>query len=281
MFSYRHGFHAGNHADVLKHVVLIQLLAHMARKDKPFWVIDTHAGGGEYRLDSGYADKSREYESGVGRLWDRHDLPPAAAAYIEAVRKLNPDGVLRRYPGSPRIALQYLREHDRLRLFELHPSEIRLLREQFDGTDRRVLVREDDGFAALKSVLPPPPRRGLILIDPSYEDKNDYRAVLAALREALARFATGTYAIWYPQVQRREADRLPENLRALAPGAWLDVSLTVGRPAEDGLGLHGSGMFILNPPWTLEAVLRETMPTLRALLGNDATAQYRVDSRRT
>ncbi|MBI1395695.1 MAG: 23S rRNA (adenine(2030)-N(6))-methyltransferase RlmJ [Betaproteobacteria bacterium] len=278
MFSYRHGFHAGNHADVLKHVVLVQLLEHLLRKEKPFWVVDTHAGGGEYPLEGGYAGKSREFEGGIARLWDAGELPAALASYVREVRRVNPDGALRRYPGSPRIALQMMRAEDRLRLFELHPTEIRLLEAGLQDAGRRVVIREADGFAALRSVLPPPPRRGLVLIDPSYEDKNDYRAVLTALRDGLARFATGIYAIWYPRVQRREAERLPVNLRELAPGGWLDVNLDVDLPAEDGLGLHGSGVFVINPPWTLEASLREALPVLEARLGRDAAARARVDT---
>jgi 23S rRNA (adenine2030-N6)-methyltransferase len=279
MFSYRHGFHAGNHADVLKHVVLVQLLKYLTQKDKAFWVIDTHAGGGGYSLESGYAAKSREYQTGIARLWDRTDLPAALADYVHEVRRFNPDGSLRRYPGSPRITLEMLRDEDRLRLCELHTKEIALLREHFRDAGRRVVIEAMDGFAALKAWLPPPPRRALVLVDPSYEDKNDYRAVVTAMREALGRFATGVYAVWYPQVQRRESDQLPNRLHQLATGDWLHVSLSVCAPAADGLGLHGSGVFVFNPPWTLEATLREAMPTLRKLLAQDDRASFRLDAR--
>ncbi|OGT06154.1 MAG: 23S rRNA (adenine(2030)-N(6))-methyltransferase RlmJ, partial [Gallionellales bacterium RBG_16_57_15] len=205
MLSYRHAFHAGNHADVLKHFVEVQLLRYLAQKDKPFWYIDTHAGAGCYALDSGYATQNAEYESGIARLWQRDDLPAPLAEYVELVKRLNPDGQLRLYPGSPLVALELLREQDRLRLFELHPSDSEILRENFAGHGAQVLIQAADGFGALKALLPPPPRRALVLIDPPYEDKQDYRRVTAALCEGLQRFANGIYAVWYPQLQRAEA----------------------------------------------------------------------------
>ena len=274
MLSYRHGFHAGNHADVLKHVVLVQVLKHLLRKDKPVWVIDTHAGAGAYSLEAGYAARNAEFANGVGRLWQRHDLPAPVREYLQQVRAMNPDGVLRHYPGSPQIALQMMRPNDRLRCFELHTTESRVLQEHFRDAGRRVAVVAGDGFAGLKSVLPPPSRRGLVLIDPSYEVKEHYRDLRTALRDALERFATGTYAVWYPLLQRREAEHLPAELQRLAPGDWLRVSLTVAAPATDGFGMHGSGMFVLNPPWNLEATLREAMPALVAALGQDGDAAF-------
>jgi 23S rRNA (adenine2030-N6)-methyltransferase len=281
MLSYRHAFHAGNHADVLKHLVFAQLLLHLTKKDKPLWVVDTHAGAGRYALDTGYAAKNAEYESGIGRLWTRTDLPPALANYVAQVRAINPDGALRWYPGSPQLALQLTRPHDRLRLFELHSTDSAALAEYFHGAGKRVGVVAGDGFAGLKSVLPPPSRRGLVLIDPSYELVSDYRAVAQAIRDALARFATGTYAVWYPQVQRREAQALPEVLRRAATGDWLHVSLSVKAPQADGFGLHGSGMFVFNPTWQLEAVLRSAMPVLKSLLGQDASAAFELQFRQT
>jgi len=281
MFSYRHGFRAGNHTDVLKHVVLVQMLAYMTAKDKPLWVIDTHAGAGSYSLASSFARKTAEFRSGIGRLWERHDLPAALADYLRQVRAVNPDGALRTYPGSPQIALQMLRPADRLRLFELHTTEVRILQEHFRGAGRRVAVQAADGFAGLKALLPPPSRRGLVLIDPSYEDKADYRRVVDTMSDALQRFATGTYAVWYPLVQRKDAQALPGQLRQLAQGDWLDVWLKVMAPSKDGLGLHGSGLFVFNPPWRLEAILRAAMQTLVRLLGQDGKAAFGLQSRRT
>ena len=249
MLSYRHAFHAGNHADVLKHFIEVQLLRYLAQKDKPFWYIDTHAGAGCYALDSGYATQNAECESGIARLWRCDDLPASLAEYVELVKRLNPDGLLKLYPGSPLVALGLLREQDRMRLFELHPSDSEILQENFAGHGARVLIQTADGFGALKALLPPPPRRALVLIDPPYEDKQDYRRVVVALNEGLKRFAGGVYAVWYPQLQRADAQQLPAQLRQLPVKSWLHAALSVRAPGADGFGMHGSGMFILNPPW--------------------------------
>jgi 23S rRNA (adenine2030-N6)-methyltransferase len=281
MLSYRHGFHAGNHADVLKHVVFVQLLEALTQKDKPLWVVDTHAGAGSYSLQSAYAAKNAEYESGIARLWSRANLPAPLSAYIREVRAANPDGSLRTYPGSPRIALQLIREQDRLRLFERHTNESKALRVNIADAGRRVAIVAGDGFAGLKSVLPPPSRRGLVLIDPSYEEVSDYRAVQSTIRDALQRFATGTYAVWYPQLARREAEALPGQLRRLADGDWLDAALSVKAPSADSFGLYGSGMFVVNPPWRLEARLGEAMPVLVEALGQDAAATFKLEFRQS
>jgi len=278
MLSYRHGFHAGMHADVLKHVILVHLLHYLVQKDKPLWFVDTHAGAAVYALDEGYAAKTAEFETGIGRLWKREDLPAAVAEYVQQVRALNPGGALRRYPGSPQLAMQMLRNQDRLRMFELHSTENRLLQQYFRDQAPRAIAQAGDGFEALQAVLPPPSRRGLVLIDPSYEDKGDYKRVLEALREGLKRFRTGVYAVWYPQVQRHESRRFPDLLKRLQEKAWLHVTLTVKGPVAGGLGLHGSGMFILNPPWTLPKALRDAMPYLVKVLGQDAAAGFGLES---
>ncbi|MBI4291779.1 MAG: 23S rRNA (adenine(2030)-N(6))-methyltransferase RlmJ [Betaproteobacteria bacterium] len=277
MLSYRHAFHAGNHADVLKHVVFVFLLRYLAQKEKPFWCIDTHAGAALYDLSKGYAAKNAEYQTGISRLWTRPDLPPLVADYMRQVRALNPDGALHFYPGSPQLALQVLRKQDRLRLFELHSTETELLQEFSREAGHRVAAQAGDGFIGLQSLLPPPPRRALVLIDPSYEDKEDYKRVLEALREGLERFRTGVYAVWYPQVQRRESQQFPEQLKRVQAEDWLHVSLTVKAPVAGGLGLHGSGMFILNPPWTLPGALREVMPYLVKVLGQDGRAGFGLE----
>jgi 23S rRNA (adenine2030-N6)-methyltransferase len=272
MLSYRHAFHAGNHADVLKHCILVQLLRHLNQKDKPYWFVDTHAGAGRYLLDSEHATKNAEFEGGIGRLWQRSDLPAPLADYVAQVRGMNSDGRLRHYPGSPWLAYELMRMDDRLRLFELHGTDVRLLEKTFAKAGVRVAIRQADGFAEIKSVLPPPPRRGLVLIDPAYEDKRDYLRVVATLKEALGRFATGTYAVWYPQLQRGEARELPEKLKKLAP-KWLDLRLAVQTPSADGFGMHGSGMFIVNPPWTLAEEMRAVLPFLSDALAVDAGAR--------
>lgn len=278
MLSYRHAFHAGNHADVLKHVILVQILTYLTAKPSPLWIIDTHAGAGRYDLSAEQAKKLGEFEHGIGRLWDAQDLPQAVADYVEAVRALNPDGPLRHYPGSPWLAYRALRRDDRLRLFELHPNEVKLLARTFNRTGRAVHITAGDGLAALKALLPPPSRRGLVLIDPSYETKHDYTAVLQALKEGLKRFATGTYALWYPELARLEARQLPERLKHLPAKRWLHASLRVQAPASDGFGMYGSGMFIINPPWTLAETLRQTLPWLTQRLAQDASAAWRLET---
>ena len=277
MLSYRHAFHAGNHADVLKHLVLVQLMCYLAQKDKPFWVIDTHAGAGVYTLDSGYATKLAEFETGIGKLWPRKDLPVPLKEYVKLVRELNSDGKLRIYPGSPWFELRTLRAQDRLHLFELHTSDARLLQKNFSDAGRRVSIAAADGLAALKALLPPTPRRGLILIDPSYEIRDDYRQALHALRDQLPRFPTGTYALWYPQLTRIESKQLPDKLKRLVGKNWLHVALTVRTPIPNGIGLHGSGLFIVNPPWTLHAVLQDVLPYLVSHLGQDEGAQFALE----
>jgi 23S rRNA (adenine2030-N6)-methyltransferase len=274
MLSYRHAFHAGNHADVLKHYIEVLLLHYLAQKDKPFWYIDTHAGAGCYALDSGYATQNAEHVNGIARLWNRDNLPASLAEYVALVKHINPDGQMKLYPGSPLVALELLREQDRLRLFELHPTDSELLHENFAGHGTQVLIQTADGFGALKALLPPPPRRGLVLIDPPYEDKQDYQRVVSALREGMKRFASGVYAVWYPQLQRAEARQLPEQLKKLPVKSWLNVTLSVQAPGPDGFGMYGSGMFILNPPWTLYAELQQVMPYLVKALGQNGEGSF-------
>lgn len=278
MLSYRHAFHAGNHADVLKHIVLLQIAEYMAEKPAPFWIIDTHAGAGRYALDSAHASKLGEFRDGIGRLWDRKGLPPAAVDYVEFVKMLNPEGVLRHYPGSPWLASQLLRESDRLRLYELHSTDLKLLQECFKTAGRQITVNAADGFAGLKAILPPPPRRALVLIDPSYETRDDYVNVVKGLQEALKRFATGTYAVWYPMLNKLESRKLPGRLKNLGAANWLNVTLEVSAPSKEGFGMNGSGMFIINPPWTLEKKLHETLPKLTEILAQDAGAKFTLES---
>jgi 23S rRNA (adenine2030-N6)-methyltransferase len=281
MLSYRHVFHAGNHADVLKHLILIQIAQYLGEKPTPFWIIDTHAGAGRYALDSAHASKLAEYRDGIGRLWNAKGLPPAAAEYVDFVRLLNPDGQLRHYPGSPWLARQLLRDGDRLRLYELHSSDVKLLQDCFRSSGRQVMVTAGDGFAGLKAVLPPPPRRALVLIDPSYETRDDYTNVIKGLQEAMKRFPTGSYALWYPMLTKPESVKLPARLKALGAANWLHATLQVAAPARDGFGMHGSGMFIINPPWTLEKKLHETLPVLVPLLARGEGARYTLESEST
>lgn len=277
MLSYRHAFHAGNHADVLKHAVLLELLDYFNRKDKPWFYIDTHAGGGCYALESEQAGKTAEFADGIGRLWGRDDLPEMLARYVAAVRQFNPHGRLLFYPGSPALAMTCARAQDRLRLFELHPADYESLKRTFNGEVERVQVRKADGFGALKGLVPPPSRRAVVLIDPPYEVKEDYRRVVEVLKDAMKRFPTGTYALWYPMLARPEARQLHDRLADLGAESWLDVRLSVKRPPRDGFGMFGSGMYVVNPPWVLPERLEATLPWLSRVLAADEGAGFDLE----
>ena len=265
MLAYRHAFHAGNHADVLKHLVLAQVLAYLNQKAKGWRFVDTHAGAGGYSLEGGYATKNREFDAGIARLFGRSDLPKPVADYVDLVRLFNGGDVLRQYPGSPAIARLLLRSQDQMRLFEMHPTEHKILA-SFVGTEPGVEVRLADGYASLKSALPPSTRRGLTLIDPPYEIKTDYAKALGALREALTRFPEGPVMVWLPQLQIIEAARLPQRLKAAADAqaakGWLHARLTVAHGDSRGFGLLGSSVFVANPPHTLYRTLQPVLPWL-------------------
>jgi len=287
MLSYRHAFHAGNHADVLKHVALLAMLEQLLKKDKPLLVVDTHAGGGLYRLDSEPAQKLAEFQDGIGRLWDATSSPRIVDAYLAAVRALNPNKKLRQYPGSPWFFQRALRATDSARFFELHPNEYKQLKANLAASGARgnskVILTQDDGLEALKSLLPPPSRRALVLIDPSYEVRTEYGAVEHALREAIKRFATGVYVVWYPEIDRLEARKFPGRLQKLAAGAsphaipWLAATLRVRRAGKSS-GMWGSSLFVLNPPWQLMEALQEALPWLAARLGQDEGAEATLAS---
>jgi len=278
MLSYRHAFHAGNHADVLKHYVLHLTLDHFNQKDKPYSVIDTHAGAGLYALNDGFAAKNAEYQTGISRLLTASNLPAPLAAYLATVMAFNADGQLRYYPGSPKLAKHALRMNDRLRLFELHPSDYALLRHNFNPQKRQTTMAMQDGFVGIKACLPPPGNRALTLIDPPYELKEDYQRVVAVMRDSLKRFSTGTYLIWYPLLQRPEPANMVAKLLETELNNWLHVTLTIQQPGVTGVGMHGSGMFVVNPPWTMPAILHNTLPRLTDLLALDKGAGFTLDS---
>jgi len=248
LLSYRHGFHAGNPADVFKHCVLVALVRAMQAKDKGIRFIDTHAGAAIYDLDSEFALKNREFERGVGRLWNLAPGSSALADYLDQVRAHNPDGTLSRYPGSPMLLHGLLRRQDELVVCELHPAEQRRLAEHFHD-DSRVRVHAGDGYRALQRFLPAPTGRGLVLIDPPFELKSELEDLGAALAVALRRFAHGVYAIWYPCIDGRETT--PDALAAelgLDGEQWLDLRIEF--PPEQRLGrMHGCGMAIINCPY--------------------------------
>jgi 23S rRNA (adenine2030-N6)-methyltransferase len=279
MLAYRHAFHAGNHADVLKHLVLAQVLVHMAAKDKAFSYIDTHAGAGGYSLESRYAQKNAESTSGIERLWSRDDLPAALAHYVALVREFNGGGKLEQYPGSPAIANLLLRSIDPLHAYELHPTDEKILR-AYLSTRKNAKVVLADGFAALPHELPPPSRRGVVLIDPPYEMKTDYARTLGAVREALTQFAQAVVLVWVPLVAIVEARELPRrlgNAAAAAPKGWLNAGLTVARGGDKGYGLTGSSMVVINPPHGLADTLREVLPFLAQALAQFEGATHRLD----
>jgi 23S rRNA (adenine2030-N6)-methyltransferase len=293
MFSYRHAFHAGNHADVLKHTVLIATLQHLLQKDAALTVLDTHAGAGLYRLDGDYATTSAESADGILRLVAPATPPaltPALQDYVDMVRAFNQGAVTRVYPGSPFIAQRLLRDQDKLKLFELHPTDARALAGNVAQLEagRQVAVLPEDGFEGVKKFLPPPARRALVLCDPSYEIKSDYGRVLNLVQDSLKRFATGVYAVWYPIIPRPEAHDLPRRLKTMANKAgkpWLHATLTVkssklAAPASENQrrpGLPASGMFLINPPFTLQAALREALPQMAELLAQDRHATHGLE----
>lgn len=276
MLSYRHAFHVGNFADVLKHLVLVHIIEHLKKKDKPFCYLDTHAGSGMYDLKGEYALKNREFEEGIAKLWGRSDLPDGIKRYIDLVKQFNQKGELRYYPGSPLIAAHLLRNEDRLFLFDLHSTEFKLLSARVEK-DRRVKTFHADGLAGSVSLLPPKERRGLILIDPSYELSSDYGLVVDALKKMHKRFATGIYALWYPVVERQRIRRLE---RALQSCGFADMVLfELGVSADSkGHGMTGSGMILINPPWTLVNDMRLLLPWLAGLLGVDGQGSHRIVS---
>jgi len=273
VLSYRHSFHAGNFADVLKHLVLVRILRYQIQKKKPLLYLDTHAGAGGYALTSAHADKTQEFDNGIGRLWARRDLPGVIADYVELVRRFNADKVLYHYPGSPWFAQQLLRATDRLVLHELHPADLELLRERFHE-DRRICCQGEDGFQGCIARLPPPERRGLILIDPPYELKEDYQRVVDTLVGAHARFATGCYALWYPVVERQRIARLEKALVATGIRRILLLELGV-RTDRLGHGMTASGMIVINPPFSLAAEMEPALEYLATTLGVNGQGHWR------
>ncbi|KMK52001.1 ribosomal RNA large subunit methyltransferase J [[Actinobacillus] muris] len=273
MLSYRHSFHAGNHADVLKHTVLTLILQALKQKEKGFFYLDTHAGVGRYSLLSAEAEKTGEYIEGIARLWDRNDLPAEIQPYLDEVKKIN-KGQLRFYTGSPLLAVQQLRPQDRALLTELHPNDFPLLRNEFAKTPN-VVTKRENGFQQLKSALPPKEKRGLVLIDPPYELKDDYELVVKAIVEGYKRFATGVYAIWYPVVLRQHTKRIVRGLQETGIRKILQIELAV-RPDSDQRGMTASGMIVINPPWQLETQMKNCLPYLTQVLVPEGTGSWQV-----
>ena len=310
MFSYRHAFHAGNHADVLKHTVLIAVLKHLKEKDTALTVLDTHAGAGLYRLDGDYAETSGEAAEGIFRLISPSKPPLALVGtaqlaskivapenpkvlqdYLDLVASFNAKGSHKIYPGSPFIIQRFLSGRDKLKAFELHPTDSKTLTANVAQLEagRQVVVLREDGFEGIKKFLPPPVKRALVFCDPSYEIKTDYARVPEMVADSLKRFATGMYAVWYPIIPRPEAHDVPRKLKTLATKAgksWLNAALTVksSKLTSDAQGevvrpgLPASGMFVINPPHTLKAALQAALPQMVRLLAQDQHASFSLDS---
>jgi len=274
MLSYRHAFHAGNFADVLKHLILIQIIDYLKQKDKPFSCIDTHAGAGKYTLNSDYALKNREFDTGIGKLWHRTDLPGCVANYVGLIKQFNSAGPLKHYPGSPLLAQHLLRAQDRLFCYELHSTEIKLLAATLK-TDRRVKIFHADGLKGSLGLLPPVQHRGLVLIDPSYELKTDYRHVLETLGAMYKRFATGTFMLWYPVINRQRNQELEQQLKTSGIKNMHLFELGIQADSPE-LGMTACGMIVINPPWTLTTQMERVLPWLTDVLGHNGEGFYRL-----
>jgi 23S rRNA (adenine2030-N6)-methyltransferase len=276
--NYRHIYHAGNFADVFKHAVLARIIAYLKRKEAAFRVIDTHAGIGLYDLGSEEAQKTGEWHGGIGKLLDAA-LTGAPAEwlhdYLSVVRALNPEGGLRLYPGSPLLTRHLLRRQDRLTAIELHPEDAKNLKNVFTG-DHHVRVIELDGWLALGAHLPPKEKRGLVLIDPPFEEEGEFARMVDGLKKAHRRWPGGIYAFWYPIKDRATVERFRQSLRETGIPKILDVSFSIRAPSPEAR-LDGCGMAIVNPPYLLQDELAAILPALTRLLGEDKGATWALE----
>lgn len=267
MLSYRHGFHAGNFADVFKHALLLELIVALKRKDTAFFALDTHAGAGLYDLRSVHAQRLREYDTGIGRLWQAEAPPPELTAYLDLVRSFNPPGQLHSYPGSPLFLQRVLRPQDRLALAELHPTDHAKLEQAIRGWPG-VELRQEDGLAVARALVPPQEKRGLVFMDPPYELQREWRQVIKTTQEIHQRWRGGMVAIWYPLLPGRSASAFVRSLAALAIPKTLAAEIEVGS-VRGSHGMYGCGMVIINPPWQFENWLNKLLPSLVELLAVD------------
>lgn len=277
--NYRHLYHAGNFADVFKHIVLTALLRAMQRKPKPFCYFETHAGAGKYALDSVSAHKTQEFEQGIKRLWNCPNPPDLVNQYLDIVKKFNVTSQLRTYPGSPCLARELLRPEDRMVLCELHDEVFTQLRQEFARTPRTKTYFED-GYKLLNAVLPPLERRGVVLIDPAFESSNEFKQLIKHLKAAYQRWETGVYAIWYPIKSRTALQKFHRDLLATGIPKILAIQLYV-YPDDVELRLNGAGVVIINPPYQLDTELTQVLPWLSQLLAVERgsyTIQYLRDA---
>lgn len=270
MLSYRHSFHAGNPADVIKHLVLIETISYLTKKDKPLEYIDTHSGVGVYRLATAEAQKTQEYLEGIAKLWQYQGENDAIKRYVAKVKQFN-QGELEIYPGSPMVADSLLRENDKRWLFELHPKDSESLKNNMAELSRRrkqTFVRKENGFKGVLGLLPPQAKRGCVLIDPPYEIKSDYEQVVKTVKKAVERFNSGTIMIWYPVVSRERIDAMEAGL--IASGIRNIQLFELATQADtDEHGMTASGMIVINPPWTLKKTMDECLPELVSLLSSE------------
>ena len=271
MLAYRHLFHAGNFADVFKHALLARLLVALGGKGKPYCYLDTHAGTGRYDLAHEWAWKTREFEGGIGRLWNRADIPAALAPYLNAVRSENPKGRLRYYPGSPLLAVKLRRPGDRIVLAELGGDDCAAL-DAVVGRERHVAVHRMDGYQALKAFLPPPERRGLVLLDSSFDRSGEFRRVTQALKDAYRRWPTGIYALWYPLMEAPAMRGFARDIIRSGIRKVLRMEISV-RPDDWALSMRGCGMLVVNPPWRFEAEARPLLDWLWRALAVDGAGR--------
>jgi 23S rRNA (adenine2030-N6)-methyltransferase len=275
--NYRHIYHAGNFADVLKHAVLARLVRYMQNKDKAFRVLDTHAGIGLYDLSSEEAQKTGEWRDGIGRVLETELVPQVAdllEPYLAAIRELNPEDGVRLYPGSPKLARMLFRPQDRLSAMELHPDDFQRLHRLFEG-DHHVRITELDGWLALGAHLPPKEKRGIVLVDPPFEEEGEYERLVDGLAKAWRRFPGGTYCLWYPIKKDAPIKQFHEALQALEIPKMLCAELTI-KSDRGFTGLTGSGLIIVNPPFTLKDELHALLPALKDMLAQDRFASQRA-----
>ncbi len=274
MLSYQHGYHAGSFADVIKHLVLTHLMDYLIKKDKPLFYLETHAGKGCYDLKHGQAQRNQEYKTGILPLWQqRNTLPEAFLPYLQTIQALNQTDNLQLYPGSPYFALHHLRAQDRIYLCEAHPQEFDAL-SRLAKQNKRVHFSNDDGWGALKALLPPPEKRGLIFIDPSFEIKSEYQTVPKLIDAAYQLFPQGTYCLWYPMTPSLSFQSLTQKLKAKSFEKTLNIEFYIAKQSET-IGMYGTGLWIINPPYTLAQTLKPMLETLKTIL-YPGTSGYKI-----
>jgi 23S rRNA (adenine2030-N6)-methyltransferase len=274
MLSYQHGYHAGNFADVIKHIALTRLISYLTQKDKPLFYLETHSGKGLYDLKHRQSEKTGEYKQGIKLIWqDRKSLPSVFQEYMKTVEQLNNGDALNHYPGSPYFAINALRAQDRLYFCELHPAEYEAL-EQMPRMNKKVHFSKSDGIAAMNALLPPSEKRGLTFIDPSFEMKDDYRDIPAAIKQAYNRFATGVYCLWYPVLNRRQVEQLVRRMQAINAQSAVRIEFNLTQAPTEGMA--GTGLWVINPPYTFAEEMKSVFETLKKYF-NPGISSYLIE----